>query len=194
MRKATKTLFVILVVSCLALSSLMASPNTWGWLFSSQPSEASVEQTENSEELNETSQKDSPSSEATFEVVEVEAVEEEDGWVMIKKSDLKKVVELYESAAGKTAKAKGYIAEAKETMEDSVAPYIIPAEPKTPKFQEFMTMDVQTNHNLDLQYGVSLGFIFKNCLMASVGVMKTGFNDWMNKDTYSVKASLGIVF
>lgn len=194
MRKATRTLFVILVVSCLALSSLMASPNTWGWLFSSQSSEASEEQTENLMEPAETSQKDSPSSEVTFEVVEV-AEAEDDEWIMIRKSDYNKVVALFESAASKTAKAKGYVAEAKEMMEESAVPYIAPVVVKTPKVQSFLTLDAQKSLAVDgIDFGFSTGLIFKNCLMASMGVMKTGFNDWMNKDTYSVKASLGIVF
>lgn len=193
MRKATRTLFVILVVSCLALSSLMASPNTWGWLFSSQSSETSEGQTENLMEPAETSQKDSPSSEATFEVVEV--AEAEDGWIMIRKSDYNKVVALFESAASKTAKAKNYVAEAKEMMEESSVPYIAPVVVKTPKVQSFLTLDAQKSLAVDgIDFGFSTGLIFKNCLMASMGVMKTGFNDWMNKDTYSVKASLGIVF
>ena len=188
MRKAAKTLFVMLAVSCLALCSLMASPSTWAWAFGGQSSEASAQPAESSEELIETFVMESPSSESI-------STEDGDELIVMRKSDLLAAIAKFESAAGRTAKAQNAVAEAKATVEETATPYVPAPEAKAPKFQEFMTLDAEANLGLDMKYGFSLGFIFKNCLIGSVGVMKAGgIGDWMNKELYTGKVSLGIVF
>lgn len=191
MKKTAKTLFVVLVVSCLALSSLMASPNTWAWVGSSRSSETLTAQEETLTEEAKTSEMESTSSENISEVVEV--IEEEDGYVLVKKSDLAKAVGKFESAAGFTAKAKASVAEAKADLEDSATAYVAPA--PASKFEHFMTLDAEHGFEQDLKLGLSYGFIFKDCLIGQMGVMKkANLHNWMDKTEYTARVSLGIVF
>lgn len=193
--RGLKTLFVVLVISCLALSSLMASPSTWAWLTSSQPSEASTMPEEALIPENETSETESESSVAISEVVEVKAEASGDEYVLIKRSDLEAVIEKMESSAAKNAKAKASVQEAKTTIEDSITPYVAPVQAKEPKLKYFMLGDFSYGFDKGIQAGASFGIIFKDCLVLKLGVMKdNGIKDWLVKENYVGTASIGIVF
>lgn len=186
MRKG-KTFFVALVVSFLVLSPLMASGNMWAWVGSRQSTETSEVQTETLMEVPETSEMASTSSESISE--------EDDEWVVVKKSDLNKVVGKFESAASFTSKAKENVAEAKSDLDEAVTPYVPVVIPTVDKFKPFMTIDAEHGLNQGLRLGFTAGFIFKDCLMFSAGIMKEAtLNGWMDIDAYTARASIGIVF
>lgn len=180
MRKTTKALFAILVVSCLALSSLMASPNTWAWLQSSLSSEVSEEPAVTLPEEPAKSTKESKVSKATSKTPE---------YVQIPYDEYVEYVAMIKEGNAYNKKGGEQVNDAVDGLSSIVKPV------KEPLFKSFITLDAERNiMEKDIDLGVSIGFIFKDCLMFSTGVKKTGLNDWMNKETYTLKASVGIVF
>lgn len=187
MRKVAKTLFVTLVVSCLALSSLMASPSTWAWVQGVKSSsvdsevlpETSVEEplklTEESTDSKATSKKSS----------KVE-------YVVVPKDEYMAAIADIETGNAYNKKGGAQVTEATEVLVASAKPM------KEKLFHTFTTIDLAQSLKEDfkLSFGLSTGFIFKDAMIASIGVMKDGglMEGWMDKDMYTVKASLGFVF
>lgn len=184
--RGLKTLFATLAIFCLALSSLMASPNTWAWLSSSPSSEVSQELPETLPEVPEVLMKESEGSKASSkESKKVEKVE----YVTIEKAELEAIIALIEE--GNAYNKRGGV-QVKEATDNLVA---IAAPVKESKFQHFMTLDAEHGFGAELKFGVSYGFIFKDCLIAKMGVMKSnGIQDWLVKENYVGTASIGIVF
>lgn len=180
--KVSKILCVMLVVSCLALSSLMASPSTWAWLTSSQPSTSSDVLEETLTEVAEVSMKDSEDSKATSKTKgKVE-------YVTIPKAEYEEALAKIEEGNAYNKKGGVQVTEATDYLSALAAPV------KADKWQNFATLDVEHGFGAELKLGASFGFIFKNCLIGSFGIMKTGLSDWMNKETYVGRASVGIIF
>lgn len=181
MRKS-KTLFVTLVVLCLALSSLMASPSTWGWLQSDPSSEALEVPAETSAKEQTKSSQDLTVSKATSKNVKM---------VMIPEDVLLNAFADIEEGNAYNRKGGATVDAATASLAASVKVV------KEKKFQYFGVVEGSYTPG-DYELGVGLGFIFKNCIIGKVGVEKKNvldMTDWLDwKNAYKATASLGIIF
>lgn len=187
--RGLKTLFATLAIFCLALSSLMASPNTWAWLSSSPSSEVSQELPETLPEAPEVLMKESEGSKASSkESKKTEKVE----YVTIEKAELEAIIALIEEGNAYNKKGGVQVKEATDNLVAMAAPV------KESKLKHFVTLDFDHGYGTelsDIRFGASAGFIFKDCLLFKSGIMKSnGINDWLVKENYAVTASIGIVF
>ena len=176
-----RILFATLVVFSLVLSSLMASPSTWAWRVSDQSSEVSEEPAEILTEEPAKSMKESESSKGTSKNPE---------FVIVPYDEYVAAIADIETGNELNKKGKTQVVEATEALKAAVNPFSIK------KMNYFATLDAEHGFGPnDLKLGVSLGFIFKDCLIGSVGVMKTtDFTSWMDRSEYTGRVSLGIVF
>ena len=177
-----KTLCVILVASCLALSSLMASPSTWGWLQSDRSSEVSELPAETLTEEQPKSMTASKGSKTSSD----------DEYIVVKKSELSEIVN--DAIEGNNLSKKGgaAVTEAVDSYVESAEVYKSPS-----KFQTFGIVEGAWNPG-QIELGVSVGFIFKDCLIGKVGVAKkdiTDMSDWLDwKNAYKATFGIGIIF
>lgn len=181
MRKS-KAILVTLALLLLALSSLMASASTWGWLQSDRSSEVSEVPAETLTE--------EPSKSMT--VSKSSKTSSDDEYIVVKKSELYEIIN--DAVEGNNLSKKGGAA-----VTEAVDNYVGSAEVyKTPsKFQTFGIVEGAWNPG-QIELGVSLGFIFKDCLIGKVGVAKkdiTDMSDWLDwKNAYKATFGVGIIF
>lgn len=182
MRKATKAICAILVVSLLVLSSAGASPSAWAWLGQGSSSSTSETQQEVSTVPSDTQSKDSTSSESTSGDV-----------VVMSKADLAAAIALIEAGNEDAKKSKMTVEEVEKMALVSNA--------ATSAYDRLMRTKFVVkglcgwNLASGLDFGMGLGLIFKDAILLEVDVTKTGgFKNFGNYDNYTVRAGVGIVF
>ena len=179
-----KTLFVTLVALSLALSSLMASPSTWGWLQSSQPSDSLEVPAETLPEEPVKLTQDSTSSKATSKA-KVE-------YVTVPKDVFEAALGEIEEGNASNKKGGETVEAARQSLQDSAV-----ATRYAPKFKYFGIAEGAWNPG-KIELGVSVGFIFKDCLIGKAGIAKkdiTDMSDWLDwKSAYKATFGVGIIF
>lgn len=181
MRKL-KTLSLALALLLLVPSLLMASPSTWGWLGSILSSESLEAPAETSVEEPAKSTQDSTSSKATSK----------SGYVTIPRDVYEAALAEIEEGNASNKKGGAAVTAAKQSLEDSAV-----STKYASKMKYFGTFD-GTYDLQKFELGVSIGFIFKDCIIGSVGVAKKDImdmTDWLEwKTAYKATASIGIIF
>ena len=182
MRRTTKTILVILLVSLLALLSVGASPSAWAWLGQVGSSTTSEVQQEALTVPSSTQNKDLTSSESTSGDV-----------VVMSKSDLAAAVALIEAGQDGAKKSKMTVEEVeKMALATSTATSAYNRLMKT-KFvvKGLFGWDLKSGYD----FGLGLGLIFKDSILMEVEATKTnGFEDWKNPGDYTIRAGVGFVF
>lgn len=183
MRKS-KAILVTLALLLLVPSLLMASPSTWGWLQSNQPSESLELPAETLPEEQPKLTPDSPSSKATSKA-KVE-------YVTVPKDVFEAALGEIEEGNASNKKGGEAVEAARQSLQDSAV-----ATKYAPKLQYFGVMEGGWNPDA-FELGVGLGFIFKDALIGKIGVEKKNIldmSDWLDwKNAYKVTASVGIIF
>ena len=179
-----RTLFVILVASCLALSSAMASPSAWAWLQSAPSSEVLEMPAETLPEEQPKLTQDSPSSKATSKA-KVE-------YVTVPKDVFEAALGEIEEGNASNKKGGETVETARQSLQDSAV--VAKAEPK---MQYFGIAEGAWNPG-KIELGVSVGFIFKDCLIGKARIAKkdiTDMSDWLDwKNAYKATFGIGIIF
>lgn len=182
MRRATKTICVILVVSLLALFSVGASPSAWAWLLQGDSSATSEAQQEALTAPSGTQKKDSTSSENTS-----------DEFVVMSKADLASAVALIEAGQEDVKKSKMTV---EETEKMALATSAASSAYKQLMRTKFVVKGLcGWDLNKGYDFGLGLGLIIKDSILLEVEATKTnGFEDWKNPRDYTVRAGFGLVF
>ena len=182
MRKATKTIFIILVVSLSVLFSVGASPNAWAWLSQESLSPISETQQEPLTAPSSTQSKVLTSSENTS-----------DEFVLMSKADLASAIASFEAGQEDVKKSKMTVEEVeKMALATSTATSAYNRLMKT-KFvvKGLFGWDLKSGYD----FGLGLGLIFKDSILMEVEATKTnGFENWKNPGDYTIRAGVGFVF
>lgn len=182
MRKTTKVISVILVVSLLALSSVGASPSAWGWLIQGGSSPNSENQQVPSTVPSDTQKKDSTSSENTSDDV-----------VVMSKADLAAAIASFEAGVEDAKKSKMTIEETEKMALATNAATSAYSQLMRTKFVVKGLCGWDLNKGYD--FGLGLGLIIKDSILMEVEVTKSnGIKDWKTPTDYTLRAGLGFVF
>ena len=182
MRRTIKTICVILVVSLLALLSVGASPNAWGWLIQGNSSPNSEVQQEALTVPSSTQSEDSTSSENTSADV-----------VVMSKSDLAAAVALIEAGQNDAKKSKMTVEEVEKMALATNAATSAYSKLMRTKFVLKGLYGWKLDKGYD--FGIGLGLILKDSILMEVEATKTnGFKDWKNPGDYTIRAGIGFVF
>lgn len=182
MRKATKTIFIILVVSLSVLFSVGASPNAWGWLSQESLSLTSETQQEPLTALSSTQSKVLTSSANTS-----------DEYVLMSKSDLASAIASFEAGQEDAKKSKMTVEETeKMALATSAA---------TSAYNQLMRTKFVIkglcgwSFDKGIDFGLGLGLIVRDTILLEVEATKVnGFEEWKTPSDYTVRASFGFVF
>lgn len=185
--RRSRTLLVTLVLLLLAPSLLMASAGTWGWLMSSPSSAASEEPAVTSAEEPAKSTEDSASSKTTSK-----AAKASQQYVVIPADVYSAAVADIREGNETNKKGGATVTAAADSLEGAAS-----FGNAAPKMKYFGSLDAAYDFG-KVELGVGLGFIFKDCLIGKVGVVKkdvSDFSNWLDwKTAYRATASLGIIF
>lgn len=182
MRKATKTIFIILVVSLSVLFSVGASPNAWGWLSQESLSLTSETQQEPLTAPSSTQSKVLTSSENTS-----------DEFVLMSKADLASAIASFEAGQEDAKKSKMTVEETeKMALATSAA---------TSAYNQLMRTKFVVkglcgwSFDKGIDFGLGLGLIVRDTILLEVEATKVnGFEEWKTPSDYTVRASFGFVF